>query len=74
MDRKVKNWMTRELQNNSSDYDDCGEVNCTRLAENAAQAMDLYLDDPDFTIPSEVFDAAVMVAEKFEKMNQAVGA
>lgn len=66
MDEKaVRNWMIQELEFNQDDYLDCDEINCTSLAENAAQALDLYQGD-DAEIPEEVFDLAVEVAEQFE--------
>jgi hypothetical protein len=41
---------------------DTNEINCTKLAENTAAALNLYEDDEDYTIPEEVFDLAVEVS------------
>ena len=57
-----KNWMKNELQWNREEYIEWGEINTTKLAENCANALLLYLDDFDATIPEEVFDLAVEVA------------
>lgn len=43
--------------------DPCNEVNCTSLAEEAADVFDLYEDHEDYVIPEEVFDWAVEVAD-----------
>jgi hypothetical protein len=56
----VKAWMLRQLQCDRETYDDCGEVNCTLLGENAAQEFLLYESDGE-TIPELVFDWAVEV-------------
>ena len=61
------NWMMRELNRNFKHYDDSGEVNCTLLAENCADSLDLYEDDDDYTIPEVVFDDAVLAADKYLK-------
>ena len=45
--------------------DDCGEVDCTRLAENTADVLDIYENDESFEIPDWLFDMAVTVAEDF---------
>jgi len=45
---------------------DTGEINCTKLAEETANALDLYESDDDCTIPEEVYDLAVDVAQEFE--------
>ena len=55
MRNKVKRWM----KNNLHDYvDECGEYNCTLLAENACQEFNLYKGDD---IPEWLFDMAVGV-------------
>lgn len=43
------------------EYDDCGEVNCTKLAEDAAEHFDLYGDDDE--IPEELFEIATQIAD-----------
>ena len=63
--KKVKKLMMAELQSNFHEYDDCGEVDCTGLAEHICLAENLY-DDED-NIPEELFDLAFEVSEKFEK-------
>ncbi|WP_394845145.1 hypothetical protein LZC95_49985 [Pendulispora brunnea] len=45
----------------------CLEVNYTLLAENAAAELELYEDDPDESIPEEVFELALEVGEAFER-------
>lgn len=60
-------WMKNTLRFDFESYDDCGEVNCTKLAEDCAEALNLYEDDVDFEIPEVVFDAAVDVSRSFEK-------
>ena len=64
----IKNWMRGELAQFKNDYLNCGEINCTLLAENCADVLNLYIGD-EYTIPEEVFDLAVDVAEEFEKPN-----
>ncbi len=54
---KIRVWMENELISSCADYDDCGELNSTLLAENCAAELDLYEGD-DCTIPEEVFDMA----------------
>ena len=53
----VRMWMMAEVE----DYDDGCEVNCTKMAEDAAYEYDLYDDDVDFTIPEWVFELAFEV-------------
>lgn len=56
---KVLCWMHRVAPTHMDGK--TGEVNTTGLAEAAAEEFDLYLDDPDATIPAWVHDAAVLV-------------
>lgn len=56
----VKDWMRINMNNH---IDPCNEVNCTSLAEEAADVFDLYEDHEDYVIPEEVFDWAVEVAD-----------
>lgn len=60
---EVYRWMNAELKYRSSEYMDCGEVNCTLLAENCASALDLCDDEGD--IPEVVFVAAVDCADEW---------
>ena len=50
---------------NQKIYDDCGEINCTLLAENCCDALDGYAG-VDFDIPEEYYDVAVEVTDTFE--------
>jgi hypothetical protein len=55
----VKAWM----REHTSEYvDPCGEVDMTRLAEQAADEFDMAGDDFQATIPAWFFDMAVDVA------------
>lgn len=47
--------------------DSCGEVNMTALAEETADAGDLYEDDIEYGIPEWVFELAYDIAQEFEK-------
>lgn len=58
---QVKTWM---LTNLVDFVDECGEINTTALAENAADVFDLYEDKVDYEIKDEVFDLAFVVAEE----------
>jgi len=55
----VKAWMRTHTNEH---VDSCGEVDMTRMAENAADEFEVYLPDSDATIPEWVFDMAVDVA------------
>ena len=57
-----RKWMRYELDWHTEDYLEYGEINCTKLAEACAEALALYTDDFDATIPEEVFDLAFEVA------------
>lgn len=69
--RKCGAWMASELAQNRADYlDDCDEINCTMLAEAAAEALQLYRnpglansDDEAAQIPEDVFDLAYTAKE-----------
>ena len=60
MRNKVENWMRREVQ----EYlDECNEINCTKLAEDAANEFNLYVNDPEEgTIEEWVFELAFQVS------------
>lgn len=64
---KVKRWMIVNIDNF---IDECNEVDCTSMAENAAEEFDLYEDDVDYTIPEFVFDLAVNVSERWENQRE----
>lgn len=65
--RKARNYMCLYV----SDHEDmCGEVNCTTLAEAAANEHDLYEDDYTYTIPKWVYDMAVDVAEAYTERSK----
>jgi hypothetical protein len=53
---------------NIEDHLDCGEVNSTKLAENACQEFELYENDNDATIPEWLFELSVKVAEYHDKV------
>jgi hypothetical protein len=60
MKSRVKNWMLREVQQY---LDECNEINCTKLAEDAADKFDLYVDDPEEgTIEEWVFEMSFQVS------------
>ena len=59
-------WMRNELRFDPDAYDDCGEIDRTLLAENAADALELYADDFDATIPEWVFELAHDIATEVE--------
>ena len=61
--RKVRNYMRQDIDNCVES--DTGEVNCTKLAENAAAQFNLYEDDATCTIPEWVFDMAVDVNDAY---------
>lgn len=58
-------WMQRKLNNERHLYDDCGEINCTKLAEDCANEFDYYEGD-DYTIPEALFDLAVNISKPYE--------
>ena len=66
---RAKKWMMDTLfeaheSGDDNDYFDCGEIQCTALAENCADEYDLMDDDGD--IEEWVLELAVDVAEEFE--------
>ena len=62
-------WMR---QNAGAYIDQCGEVDCTRLAEDAANEFDLYTDD-DGTIPVELFEGSFLIGEKMQAEQRKTG-
>ena len=59
---RVRQWM----QDNCADYDDGIDINCTRLAEDAAYEFDIYEDavpGDEYPIPEWVYEPAVEVEE-----------
>lgn len=67
MERKqVAHWMRLRVD----DYvDGCGEVNCTKLAEDAADALDIYEDRVEYAIPEFVFEVAFETSEWLKKQS-----
>jgi len=63
---KIRDWMRKELSLNFEEYNDCGEINCTLLAENCCEELDGY-EGEDYDIPEEFYDLAVEIAENFEE-------
>jgi hypothetical protein len=59
----VRQWM----RDNAADYDDGIDINCTKLAEDAAYQFDIYECDEDtvpddtYPIPEWVYEMAVEV-------------
>jgi len=67
----IKSAVTAYMFNNIEDnFDGLGEVNTTRLAEDAAQASNLYANDADATIPEDVYEWAAEVAERYERAHE----
>jgi hypothetical protein len=60
---RMKRWMQRNV---STFVDRCNEVNCTGMAEEAAQVFETFENRVDWTIPEWVFDMAVDVANWFK--------
>lgn len=60
---EAKIWMRNALNYEFNEYDYYGEVNHTKLTENCANALNLYDEDGE-TIPEELFDLAIDVAEQ----------
>lgn len=59
---KVKRWMRINLK----DYiDECNELDCTRLAEDAANEFDLYEGD-NCDIPEWVFEASASLTDQLD--------
>jgi len=53
----VRVWMRRAIEEDEAgELLDCGELNCTKLAEECAQSLGLYLTDHESTIPGWLFD------------------
>jgi hypothetical protein len=63
---KVAKWMFIEVKLYPARYDtfNCGEVNCTLLAENAAQEFDLYEGND---IPEWLFEVSAEVDRILER-------
>ena len=66
---KALKWMKNQLRHEAETYDYGGDINCTKLAEDAAEELDLY-ENAECDIPDEVFDAAVDAAEWFADSNE----
>lgn len=61
----VRAYMVRELQNEPAAYIDCGEVNSTKLGENATWHFAIYGTDETST-PEWIWDLAHDVASAHE--------
>lgn len=59
----VAKWMKNGLELSPDDFRVYGEFNSTRLAEMAADALDLDLGDDNATIPEWVFELSINVIE-----------
>lgn len=66
----VSRYMQDQAETRHGDFDphNCGETNATLLAEDAAAHFDLYETDGE-TIPEEVFEIALEVAEMYEEVH-----
>ena len=59
---RAKSFMVKNLE----EYiDQCNEIDCTKLAEDAANEFNIYEDEINYEIPEWVFDLAVEVGEKY---------
>lgn len=57
-----KQTVYRWMQNHASEYlDECGDINCTALAEAACQEFDAYGPPPTYDAPEEYFEWAFEV-------------
>lgn len=56
-------WMWSALTFDDDEYIKGGVAQLTQLAEGCADALDLYENDAEATIPDWVFDLAYLVAE-----------
>lgn len=65
--KKARVWMKNALLYDYESYDDCGEVICTKLAEDCADELNLYENEDEGTISEDMFELAVDVANWYEK-------
>lgn len=57
---QVKKWMKDQIELAPETYLECGEVNSTRLGEDATEHFDLY-EGPDDETPDWVWEIAAVV-------------
>lgn len=67
-EKAAKAWMSNQLINNWDEYDDCGEANCTKLAEACAEQFEVNdedgpLDDPQHPLWTWAIEVALDDAE-----------
>lgn len=67
MTDKYLRWCRRELSMSHKDYESCGEISATGLAEACAEELEAYVDFEEFEILPEVFDAAAEAALEWER-------
>lgn len=64
---QAEDWMVFELQSDRPFYQDsAGCFNATKLAEECANALNLFIDEIHYDIPDYVYDVACDVVEMFE--------
>lgn len=64
---KAKVWMMKALTYREEDYQDsAGEWDATKLAEDCANELNLWVPDTDFDIPDELFELAHILTESKE--------
>lgn len=57
-----KQTVYRWMQNHAHEYlDECGDINCTALAEAACKEFDSYGPPPTYDAPEEYFEWAIEV-------------
>jgi hypothetical protein len=62
--KRISKLMLDELRYNFDEYDDYGDVNCTKLAEDICDQEDLH--DAEGNVPEELFDLAFEVSEQYK--------
>lgn len=60
------NYFASELDKNARQYDDCGAINATMLAENAQDHFGVMTDLGDSEIEQFIFDTATEYCEAFK--------
>lgn len=63
-DKEILELMLDDLFHFYHEYDDCGEINLTKLAESICHQEDLYEGDD---IPERLFDLAFQAAERYKQ-------
>lgn len=65
---EAKRWMRVHIE---ECVDSCGEIDCTKLAEDCANHFEFYdKDSSDAEIPEEIFDLAVQVSEETDEEDE----